>query len=199
MSEVKWEVKGYVVPYDLPSENLVMFNNTEEGEKIKNYVRSKRVQATYYLHSLGVPATNSVIIVPLSKISKIDEVIAKVNQIYNSVNEVLKKHNLPEIGKPIVKKIPIVETQLVSFKDLAERQLKQKLDDKIDHLAELIQKIKEGVEEAKAKKIKSDLKALRKEMSDLEQIASELGIETDNQFALIGSLINQAISILEGQ
>ena len=144
-----------------------------------------------------MPATSSVILVPYSKTNRIDEVIAKVNEIYREVNEALRREGFSSIGLPVIKKIPIVETQLISFRDLAERQLKERLDEKIEELVEMIQRIKEGLGEAKAKKIKHDLKGLRREMDSLEKIANELGIEA-SQFALIGQLINQAILLLEG-
>jgi len=67
MEKVEAEIKGYVVPYDIPSENVNMLKefardskeDKAKKRKFKDYVRAKRVQATYYLHSLGVLATNS--------------------------------------------------------------------------------------------------------------------------------------------
>jgi hypothetical protein len=207
IEEYKFEVKGYVVPYDLPSENVYYLrensNETErekkKREELRDYVRAKRVQATYYLHSLGILATNSVVLVPESRADKIDKVIDEVNRIYKEVNERLEKEGFASVGMPIIKKIPMVQTQIVGFRDLAEKQLKEKLDKKIDDLATLIQKLQEGVEEGKARSIRYNLNSLRKEIDNLEQVAKELGIETDNQFALLGQLINQAIEILGGQ
>jgi len=204
LEERGFEVRGYVVPYDLPSEN-VSFLRPQRGESeaekkrremIRDLVRAKRVQATGYLHSLGVLATNSVILVPTSRVERIDEIIEGVQGIYEEVNEALEKEGFYRVGMPVIKKIPMVQTQIVSFKLLAERQLKEKLDKKIDDIAELIQKIQEGVEEAKAKKIRYGLNRTRKEIENLEEIAEELGIKTDNQFALLGEMINQAIGIL---
>ena len=205
--EYKFEVKGYVVPYDLPSENVYYLRENEKEtaeerkkrEEVRDFVRAKRVQATYYLHSLGVLATNSVVLVPESRAKLIDKVIEEVNRIYVEVNERLEKEGFAAIGLPIIKKIPMVQTQIVGFRDLAEKQLKEKLDRKIDDLALLIQKLNEGVEEGKAKSIRYNLNSLRKEMENLEEIAKELGIETDNQFALVAQLINQAIEILGGR
>jgi hypothetical protein len=125
-------------------------------------------------------------------------VVDEVNRIYKEVNEKLEKEGFAQVGMPIIKKIPMVQTQIVGFKDLAEKQLKEKLDKKIDDLATLIQKLQEGVEEGKARSIRYNLNSLRKEIDNLEQVAKELGIETDNQFALIGQLINQAIEVLGG-
>jgi hypothetical protein len=206
VEEYKFEVKGYVVPYDLPSENVYYLREnskeTEEEKKkreeLRDYVRAKRVQATYYLHGLGVLATNSVVLVPESRANMIDKVVDEVNRIYKEVNEKLEKEGFAQVGMPIIKKIPMVQTQIVGFKDLAEKQLKEKLDKKIDDLATLIQKLQEGVEEGKARSIRYNLNGMRKEIDNLEQVAKELGIETDNQFALIGQLINQAIEVLGG-
>jgi len=206
VEEYKFEVKGYVVPYDLPSENVYYLRENEKEteeekekrERVRDYVRAKRVQATYYLHQLGVLATNSVVLVPESRVKMIDEVIDEVNNIYVEVNKRLEAEGFAPVGMPIIKKIPMVQTQIVGFKDLAEKQLKERLDKKIDDLAVLIQKLQEGVEEGKARSIRYNLNSMKKEFDNLEQVARELGIETDNQFALIGQLINQAIEILGG-
>ncbi|RLC79834.1 MAG: hypothetical protein DRJ03_22745 [Chloroflexi bacterium] len=206
LEEESVEVKGYVVPYDLPSEN-VFFLRPRDGEtederkkreSIRDYVRAKRVQATGYLHSLGVLATNSVVLVPASRVEKIDETVKKVQKIYEEVNKKLLKEGYHTIGMPIIKKIPMVQTQVIGFKELAERQLKTKLDKKIDQIANIIQKIQEGVEEGKAKKIRYNLNRTKKELENLEEIAEELGIEVSTQFALLGEMINQAIKTLEG-
>jgi len=206
LEEVDYTIKGFVVPYDLPSENVFFLRakdgETEEEKKkreeIRDYVRAKRVQATGYLHSLGVLATNSVVLVPASRVDKIDETIQRVQKIYKEVNERLEKEGFYRVGNPIIKKIPMVQTQIVGFKELAERQLKAKLDKKIDQIANIIQKIQEGIEEGKAKKMRSNLKRVRREINNLEEIAKELGIETDDQFALLSEMINQAIETLEG-
>jgi len=206
MEEVKAEIKGYVVPYDIPSENVNMFREFKDDPKdvkakkreLRRYVRSKRVMATYYLHSLGVLATNSVVLVPTSRKDRIDKVVSRVMGIYGEVKEKLKKEGFNFLGAPIIKAIPIVQTQLISFKDLAEKQLKERLDKQIDNVATLIEKIKEGIEEAKAKRLKYQLKRTVRDLEDLEKVAKELGLSTDNQFVLLGELIGQAIGLLEG-
>jgi len=203
---VQAKIKGYVVPYDIPSENVNILKpdvrDTEEVKakkrKYKDYVRAKRVQATYYLHSLGVLATNSVMLVPDSRKERIDKVVAMVESIYEEVNKQLDKEGFGPIGSPIIKKIPIVHTQLISFKDLAEKQLKVKLEKQIDNVASLIDKIQQGVEEAKVRKLTYQLYRSQRELADLESVATELGLATDNQFTLLSELIRQAIEILEG-
>lgn len=206
VEEFKAEVRGYVVPYDLPSENILTFVEKDEDlEEVKkkkaemrDYVRAKRVQATGYLHSLGVLATNSVVLVPASRVALIDRVIEEVNTIYNEVNKRLQNEGFEPLGFPVVKKIPMVQTQIVSFKELAQKQLKEKLDRKIEDIATLIQKLQEGVEEAKVKKIGYNLNRTKKEIDNLEKVAQELGIEVDNEFALLSQMIDQAIQVLKG-
>jgi hypothetical protein len=204
--EKGWVVKGYVVPYDLPSENVSFLMPQEDEDEeakmrkrvLRDFVRAKRVQATNYLHSLGVLATNSVILVPASRIDRIDEAIRKVQEIYEEINGRLEREQFSKLGVPVVKKIPMVQTQVIGFRDLAEKKLRERLDEKIDDLASLIQKLQEGVEEAKARSIKYNLNATRREFENLEQIARELGIEAGSQFQLLGEMIDQAIQILEG-
>jgi len=143
-----------------------------------------------------VLATNSVVLVPTSRIDGIDEAIKRARQVYEEVNGKLEGEGFYRVGMPVIRKIPMVQTQIISFKELAERQLKRKLDKKIDDIAELIQKLQRGVEEGKARKIRYGLNRTKKELDNLEDLARELGIETDNQFALLGEMINQAIRIL---
>lgn len=205
--EFKAEVKGYIVPYDLPSENVLEFVEKEDDSSevarqkadLKEYIRKERVKATYYLHSLGVLATNSVVLVPTSKVGRIDDVIHKVDEIYRDLNRKLEEEGFAPIGYPIIKKIPVVQTQIVSFKELAEKQLKTKLDEKIDSIATLIHKLQEGVEEGKAKSIRYNLNRTRKELENLEEIAKELGIDASEKFALLAEMINQAIETLGGR
>jgi len=205
--ELKYEIKAYVVPYDLPSENMLAFAKKDEDSdelakqkaELREYIRAERVKATYYLHGLGVLATNSVVLVPTSKVKMIDAVIQKVDEIYRGVNKRLEEEGFTPIGYPIIKKIPIVQTQVISFKELAERQLKQRLDEKIDSIANLINKLQEGVEGGKAKSVKYSLNRTRRELENLEAIAKELGIDVSEKFALLAEMINQAIETLGGR
>jgi len=204
---LKYEIKAYVVPYDLPSENMLAFAKKDEDSdelakqkaELREYIRAERVKATYYLHGLGVLATNSVVLVPTSKVKMIDAVIQKVDEIYRGVNKRLEEEGFTPIGYPIIKKIPIVQTQVISFKELAERQLKQRLDEKIDSIANLINKLQEGVEGGKAKSVKYSLNRTRRELENLEAIAKELGIDVSEKFALLAEMINQAIETLGGR
>jgi hypothetical protein len=192
-NELNKEVKGYIIPYDLPSENFLFLKNSKLVSKIRN----ERIRAIYYLHSLGVLATNSVILVPTSKVDKIDKVIEKVNNIYNELNIEVKKELNRELGKPIIKKVPIVETQFLSFKELAEKQLKERLDSKIESLSKLLNEIENITEEEKRKRIANNLYKTEREVNELEKIAKELGLESNHKFSLISELIYQALKELE--
>jgi flagellin-specific chaperone FliS len=192
-NEIDKEVKGYIIPYDLPSENFLFLKNSKLVAKIRN----ERIRAIYYLHNLGVLATNSVILVPTSKVDKIDKVIDKVNEIYNSLNAEVKKELNKELGKPIIKKIPIVYSQFLSFKELAEKQLKEKLDNKIESLSKLLNEIENITDEEKRKRIAQNLYKTEREISELEKIAKELGLESNHKFSLISELIAQALKELE--
>jgi hypothetical protein len=128
----------------------------------------------------------------------IDKVIEEVDKIYTKINENLIKEGFEPIGKPLIKKIALIEKQVIELKELAEKQLVLKLEEKIDKMAMLISEIEDIVEDEKKKKVLYNLRSEDRELKELEKIAKELGIEASNQFALLSSLINQAISELEG-
>jgi histidyl-tRNA synthetase len=202
---------GYIVPYDIPSENLKellnMENDNEEAKNkktwAKNTIRSKRVIATNLLHSLGILTTNSVVLVPKTNENKIDSTIQKVREIYNELNNLLEKEGFDKLGEPIIKKIPLMQQQIGELKELAEKQLIQRLNERIDQLASLISEISNmisnRVEEEKRRRMIYNLRKEEATVKEIERMAKELNIEADNQFSLLSSLISQAINELEGK
>jgi cobalamin biosynthesis Mg chelatase CobN len=200
------EETAFIVPYDIPSENFLQFQINHYDDvrakelkaKIKDYVRASRVKATYYLHGLGILCTNSVVLVPKSKANDIDRVISKVEEIYKEVNERLKKEGFNEIGKPIIKKIPITQNQLVQLRELAERKLLEQLEEKINSVAKLINEIEEIVEKDRKERIKKNLSELKRENENIERIAKELGINVNAKISVLGALISKALNSLGG-
>jgi len=187
--------RAYVIAYDLPSENHVSIKD----ENVKMEIRNVRVNATYKLYKLGVNATNSVILVPLSNSDKIDKTIEEVNELYEKLNESIKTRGYGSIGKPLIKKIKILEYQYVDFKELAEKQLMEKLDEQISKLANVISELNEIVEEEKRKKMKYNVNRLSKEIKELEKIASDLELKTNGKFELISEMLKQIYELLGGE
>jgi hypothetical protein len=74
------------VVYDLESENMNIFR----GSPMFDVVRSARVKCVLLLHGLGVPCTESVILVAPNKAEHVDRTIAICRQIYERLNEQLR-------------------------------------------------------------------------------------------------------------
>jgi hypothetical protein len=198
---------AYIVPYDIPSENFLQFKESQADsedvkalkQKMLNYVKAQRIKATYYLHSLGVLCTNSVVLVPRSKSNEIDQAISKVEEIYRETNETLVKNGFNEIGKPVVKKIAITQQQLVPLRELAEKRLMEKIDEKIDEMARLLSEIENITDEEKKKRLERNLMKMRKENEDIEEIAKELGLKCLPKTQVLGALIAKALESLRGE
>jgi hypothetical protein len=198
---------AYIVPYDIPSENFLQFKESQADsedvkalkQKMLNYVKAQRIKATYYLHSLGVLCTNSVVLVPKSKSNEIDQVISKVEEIYRETNKTLLESGFNEIGRPIVKKIAITQQQLVPLRELAEKRLMEKIDEKIDEIARLLNEIESITDEEKKKRLERNLMKMRKENEDIEEIAKELCLKCLPKTQVLGALIAKALESLRGE
>jgi len=185
---------GYVLAYDLPSENQSHIKDKD----IKMQIRNVRVLAIYKLHSLGVLSTESVVLIPKSKEDKISETIEVVNEVYKKLNEDLKNKGLSGLGEPLIRVIKLSQEQMDEFKVLAERKLKEKLDEIIERVVKLINEIDEILEEERRKKILYNVRREKKELEEIQKIAKELGIETNNKFDLVFELYKSVIEKLEG-
>jgi hypothetical protein len=74
------------VVYDLESENMNIFR----GSNVFDLVRTARIKCVLLLHNLGVPCTESVILVAPNKAEHVDRTIAICREIYDRLNEQLR-------------------------------------------------------------------------------------------------------------
>jgi len=196
--KVELEVKPPIeatkaIVYDLPSENQLKF---KDG-KIKQRVRNVRVWSTMLLHKLGVLCTESVILVPESRAKEIEATVKKVFKMYQDLNKDLLKEVNVGIDEPLIKVIDLTVKQTEDLKTLAERKLKERLDQAIERIANLLNEMDSIIEESKRKRLVYNLNKQTKEYERLEKLAKELGLETNHKFELLTELMNQAISTLK--
>ncbi|MHC1627452.1 MAG: hypothetical protein ACXQTI_01285 [Candidatus Nezhaarchaeales archaeon] len=194
--EIKPSVEATkAIVYDLPSENQLVFKDA----KTKQRVRNVRVLSTILLHRLGVECTQSVILVPKSNVKNIEKTVERVFKLYRDLNKELIENIGVGIDEPLIKVIDLTVKQTEDLKTLAERKLKERLDQAIERIAKLLNELDEIVEEAKRKRLIYNLNKQQKEYERLEKLASEIGLETNNKFELLTELMNQAICMLRGE
>ena len=214
----KSEIKGYVIPYDLPSEHVQSLEthitlddgsrqlkeglSEKEAEnygKAKRKITSTRIRATELLQDLGLTTTQSVILVSGRTTKEtIEDIHKKVKDLYANLASQLKGLNAPiEIidRTPTIIKIPIVETQLVDFRNLAEKRLKDELERKIEILGARLETIT-SLKAEECKKAKQSLNEQQKEIRETRQLAEDLEIQLTEKFDFYEKLIEKGLSIL---
>jgi len=204
-TEATTEVKAYVLAYDLPSEYRSDYYkpfqdkeapNHKEAKEAMRLIRAVRIKATSRLYSCGLPATNSVIVVPTRHVEKAKKVIEEVKGFYEELNKKLKEMGFPELPEPLICVIPQVSVQVVRWASLAERELSKKLDKAIEEMAKKMEELGE-LEAKKAKSMKYRLKAQLKELKAIEEMAKDLGIDITGKAELLSSMLLEAIKVLE--
>ena len=82
--EAKMETKAYVLAYDLPSEYRSDYYKPATDKEAENHaqakmamklIRATRIKATARLYACGLPASNSVIVVPTKKLEEAKKAI----------------------------------------------------------------------------------------------------------------------------
>jgi len=204
--EAKMETKAYVLAYDLPSEYRSEYYKPAQDREAVNHAKAKeamrliravRIRATSRLYSCGLPASNSVIVVPTKYVERARAVIEEVKGFYRELSKKLEEMGFPGLPEPLIVLIPQVEVQVISWASLAERELSRKLDNMIESMAKKLEEIGE-LEAKKAKAMKYKLRAQLRELADIESMAKELGIDIEGKVQLLTSMIREAIEALEG-
>jgi len=178
-----------ILVYDLPSENQILINNIAIKEKIRN----KRVRAIQLLHSLGLQCTESVIIIPKEKFSKIDNIISKVNEIYNSLKNDNDIRELDINLEPIIKVLDLTIEQTNQLIEIAKRRLIESLDNAINRVSEILDNLNQIAEEERRKRILRNLRRLRSNWGDIFEIANKLGIDITRDYEYLINLIDSVL------
>jgi hypothetical protein len=175
--------------YDLGSENRTVFSD----EEIKNKVRSARVSCVELLHSLGVQCTESVILIAPHKAQYVDRYIAKVQEIYEQLNEVLRSHNFTIQLRPIVQVLSLTREQTEQLIPLAQRRLLENLDRAIDSVSAIIDELVDITEESRLRRIRNNLRRLANNWNHINDMARRLGINILRDYRYLVDLIDEAL------
>ena len=181
------------VVYDLESENLTVFNNTN----MKDYVRSCRVRCVQILHSLGVQCTESVVLIAPSRVEDIPRAVERVRELYNSLNEALRRNNFNVELRPIIEVLELTTDQANRLIPIAERRLIAALDAAIDHVNEVIESLNEITEASRRLRIRANLRRLSNSWQRIFEYARQLGIDISRDYQYLVDLIDSAIEGIE--
>jgi hypothetical protein len=177
------------VVYDLESENMNIFR----GSQVFDMVRSARVKCVLLLHSLGIPCTESVILVSPNKAEHVDRTIALVNETYERLNEQLRANGFNVRLQPIIQVINLNTVQYTRLLPLAERRLLSSLDRAIDHVSRLIDDLEAITEEARLRRVRINLRRLANNWSRINDMARRLGIDLSRDYETLVDLIDEAL------
>jgi ABC-type transporter Mla subunit MlaD len=178
------------VVYDLESENMNIFRNTQ----VFDMVRSARVKCVLLLHGLGLPCTESVILVAPNKAEHVDRTITLVNQTYERLNEQLRANGFNVRLQPIIQVLDLNTVQYTRLLPLAERRLLSSLDRAIDHVSRLIDDLEAITEEARLRRARINLRRLANNWSRINDMARRLGIDLSRDYETLVDLIDEALS-----
>jgi len=183
---------AYVIAYDLPSENYNIF----QAPHVKNKVRNTRVNCTYLLHSVGVMCTESVVLAPPRLDVEVARVIDKVNRNYSSLRSQLSQMGISVGIEPLIKVIKVTGEQYDTFRELAMRRLREKIEEAVLRLRRLTDEVHGIEEESRIRQIRSRLNTERREWNNIRELARELGIDLTGDFSRVISLIDEALGAL---
>jgi len=203
------EAKGWVVPFDGVSSYWgdLFFRDTDTPElRLKKKEARKLLNSAYNymrktLKSLGLTVTQSTVLVSNKRTKEeIQRAIELSQEKYKKINGKLEALGFRPKPMPLIKVIPIVSTQFIYWKELAEEKLHEQLQGIIDKLAKAVNEldpyhmnsVEIGIERSK-------VKALQRTISKLDTFAKELEIETsrtESDLKLAFELSNEALDIL---
>lgn len=198
------ELSAWIAHFDIPSEGFAFLKadpkddaNTARIKKMAyTKVQSCRVKSSNMLHRLGLPASNSVLLIPNTVSERsIDETILTVEKEYKSVNDILKDLGLQSVGEPYIRKVAIVKFQFTAFRDMAERQLMERIDQTLNTLAKKINELV-NMDDAKKRSAKSRYNSELKEIDEMRDLAKKLSIEGEDKFNLLESMYRKALSVV---
>jgi hypothetical protein len=182
------------VVYDLESENQIVFSNSE----MKDVVRSCRVRCVQMLHSLGIPCTESVILISPNRVGDIQNTINRVKELYSRLNEELRSHNFNVQLRPIIEVLELTVDQADRLIPIAERRLIAAIDQAIEHVNEVIESLNEITEASRRQRIRANLRRLSNNWQRIFEYARQLGIDVSRDYQYLVDLIDSAIERCEG-
>jgi hypothetical protein len=94
---------------------------------------------------------------------------------------------------PLIRVISVTGEQLSTFRDLAERRLRERIEEAIVRLERISNEIHEITEEEKRRQIRRRLTVERREWVEIERLARSLGINMGGDFTRVISIIDEAL------
>jgi hypothetical protein len=94
---------------------------------------------------------------------------------------------------PLIRVISVTGEQLSTFRDLAERRLRERIEEAITRLTRISEEIHEITEEEKRRSIRRRLAVERREWVEIERLARSLGINLSGDFTRVIELIDEAL------
>jgi ABC-type transporter Mla subunit MlaD len=177
-----------IVVYDLESENLKIFRNTQ----VIDLVRTARVRCVQLLHKLGIQCTESVILVTPDRERHVDRTIAKVKEIYEELNSQLRANGFDISLKPLIEVLDLNAAQYARLLPLAERRILSSLDRTIDRVSRLIDELETITDEARLRRIRNNLRRLANDWLRINDMARSLGIDLSRDYSTLVELVDEA-------
>jgi hypothetical protein len=193
---IREDVGQYVraVVYDLGSENMQIFSNTNVYDK----VRSIRVRSVQLLHSLGVQCTESVILVSPSRVEDVERVITRVKALYLGLNTYLRSNGFDVELRPIIEVLDLTQSQFERLMPIAYRRLISALDEAIEHVNRVIDELAAISDEARLGRIRFNLRRFRDNWERIHEYARSLGIDITRDYEALVDLIDEALRRVGG-
>jgi hypothetical protein len=176
--------------YDLTSENRVVLRNTLYYNRLK----SIRIRATAILHRLGLPCTESVIVVPNSDDHKLFQAIDVIYQMYGEFLRDVRRDLRIELPEPVIRILEVAAEQVTVFKELAERHIRALIDRNIDRVSA----IAEADDVKNPKELIKSLKRLKRDWLRIRGYCQSVGIDVLADIDYLLELIDSTISYVRG-
>jgi hypothetical protein len=177
--------RARLLVYDLISENRVALRNTLYYNKLK----STRVRATAVLQRLGLPCTESVVLVPnpddRKLLESVDEVYRMYGELQREVSQVLKI----ELPDPIIRILDVAAEQFNAFRELAERYVRSLLDRNIDRVSSIAEN--DGVKNPRL--LIRSLKRLKRDWQRIRYYCQSMGIDVLSDIDYLLELIDDTV------
>jgi hypothetical protein len=180
-----------LVVYDLTSENRPILKDTVFFGRLK----SLRMRATQRLHKLGIPCTESVILVQKRNENKIQYVIDRILSDYSDLLAEIRSELSVNLPQPIIRVLSVTEDQLGVFKELAERHIRNLIDAHVDRVSSIF----EGQDGRDLRRLIRSLKKLRREWERIRKIVEDLEVGLGQEIGYLLDLIDEAIFQITSQ
>jgi hypothetical protein len=180
-----------LVVYDLTSENRPILKDTVFFGRLK----SLRMRATQKLHKLGIPCTDSVILVHKRNDNKIQYVIDRVLSDYSYLLAEIRSNLSVNLPQPVIRVLSVTEDQLGVFRELAERHIRNLIDAHVDRVSSIF----EGQDGRDLRRLIRSLKKLRREWERIRKIVEDLEVGLGQEIDYLLDLIDEAIFRIASQ